>query len=216
MRQAVADYVWAVHTAYLRQARLFPPAVQGRLPLLAAGHFWVAAVGARHLHLLATAEALAAASAQEAALQGKAPPLGWTVRFYDPVVLPSVGLLAEAGGPAVEEVRRLLGVRTTLYHLTLKPPFELAEHNAGHTGTGLAHGHAAESREFESLREAAPGRERLVEEMEGAAAAGLVRAQALLAREIAPDDAEVARLAGQEPPDPRALRRALLQAVRSR
>jgi hypothetical protein len=214
MRQAVADYVWALHAAYLRQARLFPPAVQGRLPLLAAGRFWVAAIGARHLHLLATGEALGAASAQEAALEGELPPLAWTVRFYDPVVLPSIGLLAEADGPAVEEVRRLLGVRTTVYHLALKPPFELAEHNASHTGTGLAHGHAAESREFEALREAAPGRERLVEEMEGAGAVGLLRAQALLARELAPDDPEVARLAGEDPPDLRALRRALLRAVR--
>jgi hypothetical protein len=216
MRQAVADYVAAVHAAYLRQASLFPPAVQGRLPLLTGDRFWVAAVGARHLHLLATNEALRAASAKEVAVDGEAGPLAWTVRFYDPVVLPAVGLLAEADGPAAEEVRRLLGVTTALYHLTLKPPFELAEHNAGHTGTGLAHGHAAEAREFDALRSAAHGRERLVDEMEGASLAGLVRAQALLAREIAPDDREVARLAASERPDPRELRRAVLQAVRAR
>jgi hypothetical protein len=216
MRQAVADYVAAVHATYLRQARVFPPAVQGRLPLLTGDRFWVAAVGARHLHLLATLEPLGAASAKEVALDGSVAPLEWTVRFYDPVVLPAVGLLTEADGPAAEEVRRLLGVTTTLYHLTLKPPFELTEHNAGHTGTGLAHGHAAEAREFEALRSAAHGRERLVDEMEGASLAGLVRAQALLAREIAPDDGEVARLAASERPDPRELLRAVLQAVRAR
>lgn len=216
MRQAVADFVVAIHEAYLRQARLFPPAVQGRLPLVAGGRFWVAAVGARHLHLLATSEPLGAASAKEVAVHGSAVPLAWTLRFYDPVVLPELGLLAETEGPAVEEVRRLLGVRTALYHLTLNPPFELAEHSAGHTGTGLANGHAAESREYEAIRSAAPGRERMVEEMEGAAQAGLVLAQALLAREIAPGDAEVARLAAEPRPDPQELRRAVLQAVRPR
>ena len=35
MRQAMADFVAAVHEAYLAQARLLPPAEQARLPLLA-------------------------------------------------------------------------------------------------------------------------------------------------------------------------------------
>src|SRR5688500_13739140 len=57
MRAAVAGYVAALHRAYVAQADTFPPAVRGRMPLLAAtssaGPLTVAAVGARNLHLLA-------------------------------------------------------------------------------------------------------------------------------------------------------------------
>ncbi|HWP63583.1 MAG TPA: hypothetical protein VNO86_08945, partial [Candidatus Binatia bacterium] len=58
MRQAVADYVRTAHEAYVTAARTFPPAVQGRMPLFAIGPFSVAAVGTRHLHLVATREPL--------------------------------------------------------------------------------------------------------------------------------------------------------------
>lgn len=214
MRAAVAGYVAAVHAAYLRQALLLPPAVQGRLPLLASERFWVAAVGAHHLHVLATTEPLGSASGREMSVGGEASPLRWTLFFYDPVVLPALGLLTESDGPAFEEVRSILGVRTCLYHLTVTPPAELGEHHAAHTGTGLANSHAAEAREFEAIRNAVPGRERLVEELEGAARAGLVRAQALLARAIAPGDPAVEALAAAERPDPAGLRRAVLRAVR--
>jgi hypothetical protein len=47
MRQAMADFVAAVHQAYLAQARLLPPAEQARLPLLATARLTVAAAGAR-------------------------------------------------------------------------------------------------------------------------------------------------------------------------
>ena len=47
MRQAMAEFVAAVHEAYLAQARLLPPAEQGRLPLLQARRLPVAAAGAR-------------------------------------------------------------------------------------------------------------------------------------------------------------------------
>jgi hypothetical protein len=214
MRAAVADYVAAVHDAYLRQARLLPPATIGRLPLVAAGRFWVAAVGARYLHLLATAEPLGAAHPKEVSVAGDLAPLSWTLHFYDPVVIPALSLVAEVRGPAVDEVRALLGIRTTIYHLTLQPPAELGEHHAAHSGTGLVHGHAAEAREFEAIRAAAEGRESLVDEMEGAAIAGLARAQALLARAIAPGDPEVEAAASRERPDPHELRRALLHAMR--
>lgn len=96
----------------------------------------------------------------------------------------------------------------------MKPPAELGEHHAGHAGAGLANAHAAESREFEAIRAAAGDRAPLVDEMEGAGIAGLTRAQALLARAIAPGDSEVEALAGQERPDPAELRRAVLAAVR--
>ena len=36
MRRAMADFVAAVHQAYLAQARLLPPAEQARMPLLSA------------------------------------------------------------------------------------------------------------------------------------------------------------------------------------
>ena len=215
MRRAVADYVAACHAAYLRQAELLPPAVRGRLPLVAAGTFTVAAVGARYLHIIGTSERLEPSSPREVALEGEAGPLRWTLRFYDPVVLPALALLDEREGPAGEEVRSLLGVRTFLYHLTVQPPAELGEHHAGHTGVGLAGAHAAQAREFQAIRRAAPGREGLVDEMEGAALAGLRRAQALLARTIVPGDPEVEAAAAKDPPDPDELRRALLHAVRA-
>jgi hypothetical protein len=214
MRAAVAKYVAALHGAYLRQARLLPPAVIGRLPLVSAGRFWVAAVGARHLHLVATPEPLGAAHPKEVGVDGELAPLSWILRFYDPVVIPALGLIAEAEQPAFDEVRALLGVRIVLYHLTLQPPAELGEHHAAHSGTGLAHSHAAAAREFEAIRASAQGLESLVDEMEGASIAGLVRAQTLLAREIAPGDPEVQAAANRERPDPVELRRALLRAVR--
>lgn len=216
MRKAVADYVRACHAAYLRHAELLSPAVRGRLPLIAAGRFTVAAVGARYLHIVGTAERLESSSGREAAVEGDVGPLRWTLRFYDPVVLPALALLDESGGPAGQEVRSLLGVRTFLYHLTVQPPAELGEHHAGHTGVGLAGAHAAQAREFEAIRAAAAGREALVEEMEGAALAGLRRAQALLARAVAPGDPAVEAAASKDPPDPDEIRRALLHAVRAR
>lgn len=214
MRKAVADYVAACHAAYLRHAELLPPAVRGRLPLIAAGRFTVAAVGARFLHIVGTAERLEDPSGKEASVEGEVGPLRWTLRFYDPVVLPALRLLDESEGPAGQQVRSLLGVRTFLYHLTVQPPAELGEHHAGHTGVGLAGAHAASAREFEAIRRAAPEREALVDEMEGAWVAGLPRAQALLARAIAPGDGAVEAAAAREPLDPEELRRAVLHAVR--
>ena len=65
MRAAVADYVTALHQAYLAQADTFPPAVRGAMPLLTGGPLNVAAVGARNLHLLATREGLGPLRGQE-------------------------------------------------------------------------------------------------------------------------------------------------------
>ena len=68
-----------------------------------------------------------------------------------------------------------------MYHLRRLPGSGLSAHNAAHVGTGLASGHSAAARDFETIRSRARGREELVDEMAGAAAAGLVRAQAMLA-----------------------------------
>lgn len=213
MRGAMADYVEAVHRAYLEVARLQPPAVRGRMPLL-EGPFTVVAAGVRNLHVIATREPLPAPRGPEVELEGELEGLAWTVRFYDPVVLPSLGLIDEGAGPAGEQVRRALGLATHLYHLVVRPGAELGAHHAGHAGAGLANAHVAAARDFETIRAHVPGREGLVDEMEGAARAGLSRAQALLAREIVPGDETVAALVAGGVPDPVEVRRAVLAAVR--
>ena len=201
MRQAMADFVAGVHEAYLAQARLLPPAEQARLPLLQAARLTVAAAGARNLHVVATEEGFPAPVGQEVEVTGQTDGLAWSLRFFDPVVLPVLGLVAESAGPAPEEVRRVLGIRTYLYHLVVEPGSQLTPHHATHAGTGLASAHA-------------PNRQELVDELAGATTAGLVRAQALLARAIAPDDEGVAAAAAATDLRPDALRAALLRALR--
>jgi hypothetical protein len=213
MRQAMADFVAAVHQSYLAQARLLPPAEQARLPLLRAGRLTVAAAGARNLHVVATEEGFPAPVGQEVEVTEQADGLAWRLRFFDPVVLPVLGLVAEAAGPDPDEVRRVLGIRTYLYHLVVEPGSQLTPHHAIHAGTGLASAHAA-ARDLEAIRTHAPGRQELVDELAGATTAGLVRAQALLARAIAPGDEGVAAAAAATDLQPEALRAALLRALR--
>ena len=221
MRTAVARYVEGIHRAYLDQAATFPPAVRGRLPLLAAGRLTVAAVGARNLHVLATTEGLGPLRDPEVELDGALDGLTWSVRFYDPVVVPALGLLDESEGPAIPGVRAALGIATVVYHLVTQPGSGLTAHHAGHVGSGLASAHSAAARDFETLRDRARGREALVDEMEGAAVAGLPRAQILLARAIAPLSATVGAavddaLRPGTPPDPEAVRRVLLDSFGGR
>lgn len=219
MRNAVAGYVAGIHDSYLAQAATFPPAVRGAMPLLAAGTFRVAAVAVRSLHLVATTEPLGPLRGQEVELAGSAGESGelsWTVRFFDPVVLPALGLIDESAGPALAEVRRTLGISTVLYHLSASAGSTFSRHNAAHVGTGLASGHTAAARDFEAIRQRARGREGLVDELAGAARAGLSRAQALLAAAIAPRDETLRALAGQDAPDPREVRKALLASVGGR
>lgn len=217
MRTAMADYIRTVHQAYLSQSAGQPPAIRGRMPLF-AGPFTVVAAGVRNLHVIATTESLPAPTGQEVAIEDELPPLRWTVRFYDPVVLPALGLIDESTEPASARVRHTLGVSTYVYHLVVQPGSELTGHHAGHAGSGLAMSHVADARDFESIRSKARGSEHLVDEMEGAAVAGLVTAQALLAAEIArkvvPWDESVPALVGSSPADPVEIRRALLAAVR--
>jgi hypothetical protein len=214
MRAALADYVRAVHAAYVDASALLAPAERARLPLLEPGPLTVIAVGTSYLHVVATRETLPAPAGQEVALDDELGGLRWTLRFVDPVVLPAVGLLDESGGPAQEQVRRLLGLRTHLYHLAVAPGGGLTAHHAQHAGTGLAHAHAAATRDYDTIRAHARGRERLVDDLAGADLAGLRFAVAALAARIAPHDAAVAELAAASEPDPAALRRAVLEAVR--
>jgi hypothetical protein len=216
MREAVARYVEEIHRAYTAQAATFPPAVRGRLPLLAGGPLTVAAVATRNLHVLATRESLGPVREPEVELAGEAGGLRWALRFYDPVVLPGLALVDESAGPAFGEVRHALGLGTVVYHFVAEPGTGLSAHQAAHVGTGLAGGHSAAARDFETIRSRVRGREELVDELAGAAAAGLIRAHALLAAAIAPHHEELAALAAGPRPDPDAVRKALLAAVGGR
>lgn len=211
MRRAMAEYVTEVHAAYLRRAEGLSPAERGRLPLLAGGPITVAAVGARDLHVLATRESLGPVRGPEVEVSGELPGLTWTLRFYDPVVLPSLGLLEQSGQPAREEIRRALGLATVLYHLVAPPGSGLTPHHASHVGTALANSHATAVRDLQRLRRHSPGAQSVVDELERALTVGLPRAAALLARQLAPGDERIEEL-GPEP-DPDALRRALMVAV---
>jgi hypothetical protein len=178
-----------------------------------------AAVAARNLHLLATIEELAPPRGQEVAIAADYGGLGWDLRFYDPVVLPDLGLLEEREAPAFEEVKRALGVGTVLYHVVAQPGAGLSGHQATHVGTGLANGHSSAARDFETIRSRARGREALVDELAGAAIAGLPHAQALLARAISPYDEgvrEACEPGDNSTPDPEAIRKAVLTAVGGR
>jgi hypothetical protein len=210
MRAAMAAYVRAVHEAYLTIASTLAPAERAALPLLAADRLTVAAVGA-------TAEAMPAPVGPEVAVADELPGLAWTLRFFDPVVLPELGLVDESAGPRPGEVRAVLGVRTEVYHLVVPPGGTLTAHHAAHAGTGLANGHAAAARDYQAIRAriapADTGRAALVGELAGAERAGLVHAAGLLAVAIAPGDLGVAATAAADPPDLAALRRALLAAL---
>lgn len=215
MRQAMADYVRAVHASYANTARLYPPAVRGRMPLLSAERVTVVAAGVSNLHVIATSEQLPAPRGKEVAAEDGTDGMNWVLRFYDPVVLPVLGRVDETHGAAGDDVRRALGLTTYFYHLIVRPGSQLTPHHAGHAGAGLANSHAAEARDFGAIRRYAPGREQLVDEMEGAATAGLTIAQAVLAARIAPGDEQLADLAAAAvPPDPARIRRLLLQALR--
>lgn len=213
MRTAMAEYVRTVHQAYASQARTQPPAIQGRMSLL-DGRFTVIAAAARNLHVIATRESLSAPRGQEVELTDAIDGVEWILRFLDPVVLPALGFIDESTVARPDLVRRAVGISTHLYHMIVQPGSQLTSHHAGHAGSGLANSHVAEARDFEAIRAVARGREALVDEMEGAAVAGLPKAQALLAREIAPRNSAIEDLTGEINPDPEAIRKALLGALR--
>ncbi len=102
------------------------------------------------------------------------------------MVLPSLALIDETAAPAFTEVRRELGIGTVVYHFVAEPGAGLSGHQGAHVGTGLANGHSAAARDFETIRSrarAARGPGRRDGRRRGA---GLVRAHALLAAAIAP------------------------------
>jgi hypothetical protein len=212
MRQAMADYVRSLHQAYLDAVATLPPAERARLPLIDAGRITVAAVGVRMLHVIGTVETLPPPQGPEVEIDDSIDDLAWSLRFFDPVIAPPLGIIDESHGPQYDEVRRALGIRTVVYHLAVPPGGSLTAHHALHAGTGLAHAHAAAARDFDALRAHAPGREALVDEMQGASIAGLTRAQVTLALALAPG---LTGVTVEPPSDPAEVRRTLLQHLRN-
>ena len=213
MRTAMAEYVRAVHQAYLDASAPLSPGDRARLPLVSAGEVTVLAVGARNLHVLATTEQLPAPRGQEVELDDAIDDLRWRLRFFDPVVVPALGLIDESDAAQPDRVRDVLGVRTVVYHLSVPPGGGLTAHHAMHAGTGLAHTHAAAVRDYDTIASEAPAAADLVQEMRGAEIAGLPRAVLLLAREIAPDSEDLAAMSLAEP-EPSTIRRTLLASLR--
>jgi hypothetical protein len=214
LRDAMASFVAALHGAYLDQARLLPLGEQGSLPLLRTDELTVLAVGVRHLHVLATTSPLPAPQGQEVEVEDSLPGLAWTLRFFDPVVVPALGLVDESTGPQPAEVRRVLGVPDVVYHLSVSPGGGLTPHHAQHAGTGLANQHAAVFRDHDTIRAHAGSRTELAEEYAVAERLGLHRAARLLALDIAPHDPALAAACSDAAASDDAVRRALLAALR--
>lgn len=210
MRAALAGYVAGAMGAYADAARLLAPGDRARMPLVASGGFTVAVVGTRYLHLVGTTESLPAPRGPEVAVDDECDDLHWQVRFFDPVIIAGLGLIDESERAQPEQVRALLGIRTTLFHLVASPGSGLTRHHAQHAGTGLAHSHAGAVRDFEAIAALAPDRADLVREMHGAQVAGLLRAHALLAEQICPS---TDGLAG-DPSDPDRVRAGLVTRLR--
>ena len=181
MRDLVRDYVATVHTSYLDHAQHLPPAERGALPLVAACELTVVAAAAQRLHLVATTEPLPAPQGPEVELTGDYRGTAWTIRFYDPSVLPELGILADDSPAAV---RRALGVSDTVYHLTVSVGGGLSGHHAQHSGVALANQHARLARELDRVRRALPAQPQLVDEFRDCVRLGLDGAAALLAAEL--------------------------------
>lgn len=181
MREIVQEYVRALHTTYLDHVRHLPPGERGSLPLVAASAVTVIAAASRRLHLVATTEALPAPAGPEVAATDEYLGTRWTVRFYDPSVLPGLGMLDD---DPPEQVRRVLGVVGTVYHLTVAPGGGLTGHHAQHSGVALANLHAKTVRDLDRVRRALPRHGRTVDELGACARLGLDTAARLLAAEL--------------------------------
>jgi hypothetical protein len=186
MRAAMAAYVRATHQAYLQASESLAPADRSRLPLYSIPEFTVAAVGAQNLHIIGTTEKLPAPRGHEVVVDDSVGQLRWKLRFFDPTVIPELGLTQQLDSPETARIQDALGIRSTVYHLSIPPGGGLSEHHAHHAGTGLAHSHAAAIRDFEIILALSPHRSELVLEMNSAFINGLPNAHTLLAREILP------------------------------
>lgn len=181
MRDLVREYVGAVHSTYLEHVAGLSPGERAGLPLLRDGEVTVVAAAARRLHLIATTDRLPPPRGPEVLLRDEVPDLAWTLRFYDPSVLPALGLLAD---DSPGDVRRTLGIAATVYHLTVDIGGGLDGHNALHSGVALANQHTQVLRDLDRLRRALPHLVADVDELADCARLGLDRAGALLAAEL--------------------------------
>lgn len=220
MRSAMAGYVYGTIRAYLDAASHLPPIERARLPLLSGERLSVIAVGTRYLHLIGTGEALPAPTGQEVAINDSIDGTSWELRFYDPVVEPSLGQVDESQGPRPDLVREVLGVQTHVFHLVIAPGSGLSAHHAQHAGTGLAHSHASADRDFQTMLGLAPAKSTLIREMRSAQIAGLPIAHAMLAMRIAPGPTAPDSFAldpdaaADSPEDYERVRRSLLAVLR--
>jgi hypothetical protein len=181
MRDMVREYVFAVHATYLDHVRQLPPAERGALPLVAAGEVTVIAAATQRLHLFATTDRLPPLHDPEVELADEYQGIAWTVRFYDPSVIPDLGLLVKESSA---DVRRVLGVASTVYHLTVTIGGGLSAHHAQHSGVALANQHAKTVRDLDRIRRALPHQVHVVDELGDCVRNHLDRASALLAAEL--------------------------------
>lgn len=137
----MASYIRAIHQAYLET-------VSGRITTddldalpLAGAPFTVFAVGAGQLHVIATRDRTLEPDPREVRFEEALGPLAWSVRFLDPVVLPALGLVDDAGPSGGRTILEALGVQTVLYQLTSSLEGALSPHQASHAGAGLANTH---------------------------------------------------------------------------
>lgn len=211
MRERLTDYVYALHKAYLSHIEMLAPAERASMPLAGQSRITVAVAAARDLHLVATPDPLPAPRGPEVEVADEFAGVTWVVRFFDPSVLPELGLLGAAGqgeeGSDPVAVRRVLGVADVVYHLSVSIGGGLTAHHAQHAGVALANQHAAAIRDGQAIRHAYPGREQLVDEFVVAERLGLAHSARLLATAIAGPSLSAEALAG----DVAGLRRALLQ-----
>jgi hypothetical protein len=215
LRDAMASFVRALHGAYLDQAQLLATGDRGSLPLLRTDRLTVLAVGVRHLHVLATTAPIPPPRPPEVELVDSLPGLSWTLRFFDPVVVPALGLIDESAGPAPDEVRRALGVPDVVYHLSVSPGGGLTPHHAQHAGTGLANQHASAFRDYDTIRAHAGSLAPLADEYAVADRLGLHQTVRMLAQRLAPrNDALTAACADPDAGDD-VIRHALLAALRA-
>src|SRR5699024_4841310 len=181
MRETVREYVLALHTTYVEHVKHLPPAQRGALPLISTDHLSVIAAAAHSLHLIATDARLPAPTGPEVALGDEYLDLRWTLRFYDPSILPSLGILRE---DTPNEVRRILGISNAFYHLTVDPGGGLTAHHAQHSAVALANTHSKIGRDLDRIRDAFSRHESIVDEFETCVRLGLNRSAALLASEL--------------------------------
>jgi len=181
MRNLVRNYVRALHVTYLDHISHLPPAQRAALPLVAAGEITVVAAAARRLHLIGTTERIPPARGSDAEVTEHHAGVAWTVCFFDPSVLPELGVLAD-DDPG--DVRRVLGIAGVAYHLTVGVGGGLTEHHARHSGVALANQDAKLLRDLERIRRALPRDQHVVDELGTCARLGLERAAALLAADL--------------------------------